>query len=525
MLIRRRQRIPLHDGRNGVAMQDIAEILTTAHPVDGAELAAAPDLSDRLPPGFLRARGVLPLGLDDQGLTVAMAMPDAEAAAALERALGLPVRVRAAPEGPLREAIERVYGDGRSEMERLVAEADEALPPSAEEVEQLKDLASDAPVVRLVGHIVEEAVRLGASDIHIEPYPDLIGLRYRIDGVLRAMPSPPVHLARAIVSRVKILAGLDIAERRLPQDGRVGQAVGGRRIDLRVSTLPTVHGESLVIRILDGAATVRTLSSLGLVAEDEAALRRLVAAPHGLVLVTGPTGSGKTTTLYAALGLLDASLRKVLTVEDPVEIQLPGVNQVQVRPQIGLTFARVLRSMVRQDPDVILVGEMRDRETAEIAVHAALTGHLVLSTLHTNSAAGAVTRLVDMGVEPFLLASTLRGVIGQRLVRTLCPRCRRPAEPDPALAAALAAAGLPASCHAADGCEACGGTGYAGRLAIVELLLLDEALSRLAGERASAAALEAAARRGGWCSMAEDGLRKVAAGLTSYAEVRRVTDV
>lgn len=494
------------------------------------DLAAAPDLSDLVSGSYLRDRRMLPYAVEGKTVLVALADPtDDEALEALEFATGLVPVPAVAPAPDLEAAIDRVYGGGKSALERIVGDIDgEAAPGGDEDPDRLKDLASEAPVVRLVTHVIEEAAKLRASDIHIEPFADRLALRYRVDGVLRDMPPPPVTLAKAVVSRIKILAGLNIAERRLPQDGRVQHAVSGRRLDLRVSTLPTVHGESVVIRLLDGSVGARDLSSLGLAGEDEVTLRRLIDSPHGMVLVTGPTGSGKTTTLYAALRLIDAETRKVLTVEDPVEYQMARVNQVQVRPNIGLTFAAVLRSMVRQDPDVIMVGETRDGETADIAVHAALTGHLVLTTLHTNTAAGALTRLTDMGVEPFLLASTVRGVIGQRLVRVLCPRCRRPEPGDDATAQALRRAGLAGkgrvTVHAPVGCEHCGGTGYSGRIGIFELFTLDEELRGMVTGRVPTSALEKAARAKGMRGMFEDGLAKIAAGLTTYAEVARVTD-
>jgi len=479
------------------------DVRTAAGRLTAADLERAipPDPAAGVSPRFLKRARLLPVAMEPDGaLLVAMANPrDAEAIEALEIATGHRVVAWAAAEADIAAALDRLYS-GKSALERIVEDFDGGSAPD-DDLDRLKDLASEAPVVRLVNHLFEEAARLGASDIHIEPFADRLAVRLRVDGVLRDLPPPPARLARAVVSRIKILANLNIAERRLPQDGRVSQMLRGRPLDLRISTLPTVHGESVVIRLLDGAAGVRELATLGLSPGDEAKLRRLLAAPHGMILVTGPTGSGKTTTLYAALHQIDAATRKVLTVEDPVEYHMERVNQVQVKPQIGLTFAQVLRAMVRQDPDVIMVGETRDAETAGIAVHAALTGHLVLTTLHTNSAAGAITRLLDMGVEPFLLTSTVRGVVGQRLVRTLCRRCK------------------------GAGCEECGGTGFRGRIGVFEVLLMDDELRSLTQARAGAEALEQTARRAGMTAMLEDGLAKVAAGLTTVEEVRRVTDV
>jgi general secretion pathway protein E len=493
------------------------------------DLTAAPDLSAHLSASYLRDRLALPYAVADGRLYVALSDPgDEDLLEALEFATGLVPEPALATRVDIEAAIDRLYGGG-STLDRIVGDMEPGLAGGGEEdIDRLKDLASEAPVVRLVTHIIEDAARMKASDIHIEPFAEQLSLRYRIDGVLRDMPPPPLGLARAVVSRIKILAGLNIAERRLPQDGRVQHSTGSRRLDLRVATLPTVHGESVVIRLLDGSVGARALSALGLHEADERTLRRLIEAPHGMVLVTGPTGSGKTTTLYAALRLVDAATRKVLTVEDPVEYQMERINQVQVRPAIGLTFANVLRALVRQDPDVILVGETRDNETADIAVHAALTGHLVLTTLHTNTAAGALTRLIDMGVEPFLLASTVRGVVGQRLVRVLCPRCRRTVPADGLTLAALRRAGLVDGqvplIGEPVGCDHCGGSGYSGRIGIFELLALDDDLRDLIVSGSASSRLEQAARSRGMRSMYEDGLSKVLAGLTTFAEVARVTD-
>jgi general secretion pathway protein E len=337
-----------------------------------------------------------------------------------------------------------------------------------------------------------------------------------------------VRLAKAVVSRIKILARLNIAERRLPQDGRIRHVIGSQALDLRVATLPTVHGESVVIRLLPVNTGIRDLAGIGLPPPLQRVLHHLAEAPHGLILVTGPTGSGKSTTLYATLQLINKPERKVLTVEDPVEYQMEGVNQVQVKPQIDLTFARILRSMLRQDPDVIMIGEMRDSETATIAIHAALTGHLVLSTLHTNDAPSAVTRLIDMNIEPFLLASTVRTVIAQRLVRVLCPECKEPLAPGDDFLAVLAAADLdlspPKTIYAARGCEACNATGFSGRVGIFEMMMMSDAVRRLTIARASANDIGRAAKADGMITMLEDGLSKVAAGITTFEEVRRVTE-
>jgi general secretion pathway protein E len=480
-------------------------------------------LSGFVASAFLRENRILPLSLTASCLRVAMTAPvDEGLVEALRMATGRAIEVEERLEADISASLQRLFSDGKTVLEKIVAD----LGPDAgdEDIDRLKDLASEAPVVRLVSHLIEEAIRSRASDIHIEPYPDRLAVRLRIDGVLRDQPSPPVSLARAVVSRIKILANLNIAERRLPQDGRVAQAILGHALDLRVSTVPTIHGESVVIRLLDQSAGIRPLAELGLRAEDEAEIGRLMALPNGILLVTGPTGSGKTTSLYTALQLIDAAERKVITIEDPVEYHMARVNQIQVKPQIGLTFATILRSIVRQDPDVIMVGEMRDAETADIAVHAALTGHLVLSTLHTNSAAGALIRLIDMGIEPFLLTSTVRAVIGQRLVRTLCPHCKRarPATNDEQMSfepVPLVTLFQPI------GCAACGQTGYLGRVGLFEVMTMSDELRSLTLARAGSEALERAARAAGMQSLLQDGLGKVRQGLTTLEEVRRVVDL
>ncbi|GAB2580971.1 GspE/PulE family protein [Nitrincola alkalisediminis] len=389
-------------------------------------------------------------------------------------------------------------------------------------VEHLKDLASEGPVIKIVNDFFNQALELGASDIHIEPFSDRLIVRYRVDGVIQeSLSAPDVSLAPAIISRVKLLANLNIAERRLPQDGRIMLRIKGHELDLRVSSVPTVHGESLVMRLLDRQSIRLGLTDMGFSKHHLQRFQSLLERPHGILLVTGPTGSGKTTTLYAALNSLDCQSTKVLTVEDPVEYQLPGVNQIQVQPQIDLTFANALRSILRQDPDIIMIGEMRDSETAKIAVQSALTGHMVLSTLHTNTAAGAIVRLVDMGVEPYLITSSLNAILSQRLVRCLCPHCRVPVDsPDAQLAQVSE---MRVTQFKSLGCEQCQGTGYKGRTAIHELLVLDGRLIEavLAGRDASF--IHEVAIEQGMLTLYEDGLHKVAAGVTSLEEVLRVT--
>jgi general secretion pathway protein E len=392
--------------------------------------------------------------------------------------------------------------------------------PHAADLDQLRDMASDAPVIRLVNRTILQAMELGASDIHIEPFEREVRLRFRVDGALRAGDPIPHQLRAAVISRLKIMAHLDIAETRLPQDGRIRTVVSGRELDLRVATTPTLHGEGVVIRLLDRSALILDFDGLGFDARATDEILKLIRAPNGVVLVTGPTGSGKTTTLYAALSALNDATAKIVTVEDPVEYQLPGITQIQVQPSIGLDFAHVLRSILRQNPDIVMVGEIRDRETADIAIRTALTGHLVLATLHTNSAAAAMTRLRDMGVPSYLIASVVRGAAAQRLVRKLCD-C---AQPDPR-AAQLLGADMPAQGHAfrrAAGCARCGGTGYRGRTTLLEVLRATPALREMILNDGSDAALFAAAERDGMRSLRAHGIARAAKGETSLDEVLRI---
>lgn len=475
---------------------------------------------------YLLAHGVLPLRLEAGRLAVAMAVPqDAFLIKALRLASGLEIRPYLALESELQAALTRLYAEPQEEGEEGDALGG-MLGGDSEFIEHLKDLASEAPVIRLVNQIISRVIDLRASDIHIEPFEDGLHIRYRVDGVLQPADIEDVRLAAAVTSRVKLLAHLNIAERRMPQDGRIKTRVKGHELDLRVSSLPTVHGESVVMRVLDRASIRLNLEQMGFSADTLARYRELIDRPHGILLVTGPTGSGKTTTLYASLAKLDSVSLKILTVEDPVEYQLEGVNQVQVLPQIGMTFAHALRSILRQDPDIIMIGEMRDTETAQIAVQSALTGHLVLSTLHTNTAAAAVIRLEDMGVERYLITSTVNGVLAQRLVRQLCPHCKQPANlPD----ATIEATGLQRflkngdTVYAGRGCPACKQTGYLGRTSIHELFAMNAAAHEAILAGADATTLHNVARRGGMITLYEDGLRKVAAGVTSLDEVLRVT--
>ena len=493
---------------------------------------SAEDFPDALPepdgllPEFLKAHHVLPLHVDEHELAVAMRAPqDAFVLKALQLTTGLRVRPSVGMASDIDKALQRHLEEAQAEG----AQADDldVLEGDAGDfVEHLRDLASEAPVIRLVNALIGRVIELRASDIHLEPFDDGLHVRYRVDGVLHPGEIVPAAQGAAVSSRVKLLAHLDIAERRLPQDGRIKTRVKGRELDLRVSTVPTVYGESVVMRVLDRASVRFGLEDMGFEADTLARFNQLIGRPHGILLVTGPTGSGKTTTLYAALATLDAASQKIITVEDPVEYQLEGINQIQVHAQINLTFANALRSILRQDPDIIMIGEMRDGETAQIAVQSSLTGHLVLSTLHTNTAASAVIRMEDMGVERYLITSTVNGVLAQRLVRRLCRHCKAPVQPAPEL---LKRTGLgrflPAGqpLYEARGCDHCRGTGYLGRTGIHELLVVDEALRSAILQGADANALQAIAVKAGMYTLYDDGLRKVAAGATSLDEVLRVT--
>ncbi len=474
-------------------------------------------------PEFLQSNAVYPLSVSDGELAVAMARPqDAFVVKALRLTTGLVIRPHLALETDIEKALAEPVNEAvEDDQDDLGVGSD-----SGDFVEHLKDLASEAPVIRLVNAIVSRVIDMRASDIHLEPFDDGLHVRYRVDGVIHNAELVPPRLSAAVNSRVKLLAHLDIAERRLPQDGRIKMRVKGRELDLRVSTVPTVHGESVVMRVLDRASIRLDLEKMGFERDTLARFNTLLAKPYGILLVTGPTGSGKTTTLYAALAKLDSATQKIITVEDPVEYQLEGINQIQVHSQINLTFANALRSILRQDPDIIMIGEMRDGETAQIAVQSALTGHLVLSTLHTNTAAGAIIRMQDMGVERYLITSAVNGVLAQRLVRTLCDACKEPHAIEPEL---YESSGLSSYCPPSTllyrpvGCDQCRGSGYRGRTGIHELLVLDEPMRRAVLEGRDASVLNGIAVQSGMRSLHEDGLRKVAAGVTTLDELARVT--
>jgi general secretion pathway protein E len=480
-------------------------------------------LAELLSPRYLREQKMLPLSANEQGLVLAAADPgDTAAIDAIRLAAGRSLELRVAAAEDIVAAIDRIkVADEAPARAEGVAGGE-----SDEDIEHLKDLALGAPVVQFVNQLLLDGLYARATDIHIEPFRGRLNIRLRIDGMLAETRSAPANLARAIVSRVKILSGLDIAERRLPQDGRARIKIEARTLDLRVATMPTIHGESVAIRLLENVQRDLELAKLGFSENNEKVLRRHLAAPHGLLLVTGPTGSGKTTTLAAALRILNEPHRKILTIEDPIEYQIDGVNQTQARPEIGVGFANALRHFLRHDPDVIMVGEMRDTETARIAVHAALTGHLVLSTLHTNSAPGAITRLLDMGVDGYLLASCLTCVVGQRLVRVLCKNCRQQVVgPLDFPAELLRREGLrhEVAHWRPTGCDRCHDSGYLGRTSIVELLEVDDGIRQLMRPDVLLGQISEAATGTGMTSMAQDGLRKCRDGITTPEEVRRVT--
>ena len=477
---------------------------------------------------FLRESTIFPVRAPNGNYRLAVADPsDTAAIRAAEIVFGAPVEVAVASFEDITTLL-----DQRLDAED--ANADEGAKGSTrqsdDDIESLRDLASGAPVVRAFNDLLERAVELRASDIHIEPFRTGLTVRMRVDGMLRAMPAPPGVMPQALVSRVKILAGLNIAERRLPQDGAARLRVGRSEIDVRVATMPTQHGESAAVRLLPRDRGLLELSKLGLSSHDESVLKKLLALPHGMIVITGPTGSGKTTTLATMLSLLNETSRKILTIEDPVEYEIPGINQSQVKPSIGLTFATALRAFVRQDPDVIMVGEIRDAETANIAIHAALTGHLVLTTLHTETAAAAVPRLLDLGVEGFLLKSTLRAVIAQRLVRMLCDRCktqRKLSADDLARDPRYGMVGFASGdvVHEACGCERCGASGFRGRGGVFEVLEIAGEVRNLIGSHTDANLLDQAAIKAGMTTMLDDAVAKCRAGVTTVPETLRVTTV
>jgi type II secretion system protein E len=490
------------------------------------EVSVDPDALAAVPAETAFRHQVLPLRKENGTLVVALADPlNVEVESTLRFITNMPIRIVLAKPSDIRTHLEQHY------MRRVIAEAEaediEVIREAEEEIGDPTRLAREALVIRLVNMLIRNAVRERASDIHIEPLERELRVRYRIDGVLHEVPAPAKRLHPAIVSRIKIMANLDITERRKPQDGRIKVRILGREVDIRVSIIPTVFGESVVMRLLDKSAMQFTLTDLGMLDDDLQKFEQLIRIPYGIILATGPTGSGKTTTLHAALKRIYSPERKIITIEDPVEYQLEGVTQIQVNPAVGLTFATGLRSILRHDPDVIMVGEIRDYETAEIAIHSALTGHLVFSTLHTNDAPGAITRLIEMGIEPFLVASSIEGVLAQRLVRKICPRCKEPYRPSDAVWEYLVEHGFvkdgEPQLWRGRGCQDCRFTGYSGRTGIFEILVMDDDLRDLVLRKASSHEIRQLAMEKGMRTLYQDGMLKVALGITTVEEVERVT--
>jgi len=501
-----------------VAMRDVLAALAEQLDVPLVTIEGPPVVSpetETLSPRFLRQFRCLPVGREDHTITLAMADPlDLETIATVKSCTGLKVNSALAAEQEILDAIDRYYGESARAEQDLEGDAAEM----SEDLEHLRDMASEAPVIRLVNAIIALAVEKRASDIHFEPFEKEFRVRYRIDGVLYTQEAPPREMKAAMISRVKLMAKLNIAERRLPQDGRIKIKTLGREVDLRVSTLPTLYGESVVMRLLDRSAG--DFYDLGRLGFDRHLFERMeyyTSLPHGIFLVTGPTGSGKSTTLYSALKRINQADKKIITIEDPVEYQMDGINQIHVNPQIGLTFASGLRHIVRQDPDVIMVGEIRDRETADTAIRASLTGHFVYSTLHTNDAPSAITRLADMGVENYLITSSVVAVLAQRLVRLICQHCK--AENG----TRIAPDGEIVNCFRGAGCDSCFGSGYTGRVGIFELMELNDDIRKLIVKGEDAVSITMAARRNGMRNLREDGWLKVSEGLTTPDEVMRVT--
>jgi general secretion pathway protein E len=502
-----------------IAMREVLAALSEQLEVPLVAIDAPPYVSaetEALSPRFLRQFHCLPLSREDHTITLAMADPlDVETIAAVRHCTGLKISTVLAPEQEIVDAIDKYYGESAARSE---ADFDFQAGEMSEDLEHLRDMASEAPVIRLVNAIIASAVEKRASDIHLEPFEKDFRIRYRVDGVLYNQDPPPRELKAAMISRVKLMAKLNIAERRLPQDGRIKIKTLGREVDLRVSTLPTLYGESVVMRLLDRSAG--DFYDLGRLGFDNYMLGRMeyyTSLPHGIFLVTGPTGSGKSTTLYSALKRINQSDKKIITIEDPVEYQMDGINQLHVNTQIGLTFAQGLRHIVRQDPDVIMVGEIRDRETADIAIRSSLTGHFVFSTLHTNDAPSAITRLTDMGMENYLITSSVVAVLAQRLVRVICEHCKAES------GTRIAPDGNTVLCYAGRGCERCFGSGYKGRMGIFELMELGDEIRQLIMKNADAASITNVARRNGMRNLREDGWLKVMSGATTADEVMRVT--
>jgi len=514
-----------------IGERDLAEALAETMGwalADKTEFLEPPSNDIAVSTEFLRQHHAVPMALQGDRVAVALADPgDGFVLDALKLALGRPIDPRIGLISDIQAALARHFPNTEAAVPLPAGAGGPNADNEADEIAQLRDMASEAPVIRRVNELIARALELRASDIHIEPFENGVSVRYRVDGALRPVGLPGGVSPAAVVSRIKVMANLNIAERRLPQDGRIKLRVEGREVDMRISTVPTLHGESVVLRLLDRGDVTLDFAALGFEGDTLKRFEQLLARPHGIVLVTGPTGSGKTTTLYAALSVLNTPDKKVLTVEDPVEYQLEGINQIPVRPNIDLTFANALRAILRQDPDIIMIGEMRDVETARIAVQAALTGHKVFSTLHTNDAASSITRMQDMQVDDYLLTSTIDGILAQRLVRCLCHDCREPYVPAASRVRDLGLDRLTETAtptlYRAGGCKACDNTGYRGRTTILELMLMTEPLRRAVIAREDADSLHRIAREEGMVDMRTDGLRKAVAGQTTIEEIDRVT--
>ena len=514
-----------------VIKNDNLETKITMKPLTSDNYPETPVLLDNLSIKFMKESVFVPLDCHNKNIRIAMANPmDYSTRDALEFAYGLNVEVIKGKEDDILAAIERLYGAESQSLATIIDAADkdiyDMLPEDEENIDHLRGLASEAPIIRLVNRLILNAIEMDASDIHFEPFEDELIVRYRIDGVLHKMESPSKRLQAAIVSRVKIMAKMDIAERRLPQDGRIKLKIGEKAVDVRVSTIPVLFGESVVMRILDRASLVLDMEKLGFPSHVLSEYNNLILQPYGMILVTGPTGSGKTSTLYTTLAKINTLDKKIITLEDPIEYHLKGVNQIQVKPKIGLTFSKGLRSIVRQDPDVILVGEIRDRETAETAVQSALTGHLLFSTLHTNDASSAVTRLLEMNVKEYLINSSLLGALAQRLVRVLCPFCKIQAEPEKKLVESMGinlADFQHGEFYKENGCKKCRGTGFKGRIGIFEFLKIDDEIRGVILKDSSAKSIRNLAIAKGMVTLKEDGWSKVMQGITTISEVMRVT--
>ena len=524
-------------GQGALTARRVAELLAAEF---GMQMA--PDLGNirvtgdtlELIPRTVAARyHLLPLSRSGQTLRVAIADPlDTDGIDALGHMLKLTIEPLAATADEIAAAIDRFYGKDANSIDELLSDLSvtggdaTAVTTEANAGANVSDTDADGPIIKLVHQIILEAIQRRASDIHLEPLEKRFRVRYRIDGVLLEVENPPKRLQLSMISRLKIMANISIAEKRIPQDGRIQISMNGKQLDLRVSSLPTAHGESIVMRILDKEGLTLGLPELGFLTDDAATFERLITLPDGILLVTGPTGSGKTTTLYGCLHFINKPDRKIITVEDPVEYQLNGINQVPVRADVGMTFATALRAMLRQAPNIVMIGEIRDLETAEIAINASLTGHMVFSTLHTNDAPSAVTRLIDIGVKPFLVSTSLRATMAQRLVRKICAKCKRPVTPTPQELRSLninPAQAASATFAKGDGCSACNATGYRGRMGIFEIFVVNEEIQRMIYEHVGSAKLRDKARSLGMRTMREDGTRKVTAGLTTIEEVVSIT--